>query len=40
MDLTFIYNCLKFCLPFSGEVSVYAGLVLVLNEDFSVGGIN
>lgn len=40
MDLTCSYICLKFYLPFSGEVSVYSGLVLVLNEDFSVGGIN
>lgn len=40
MDLTFSYNCLKFYLPFSGEISVYTGLLLALNEDFSVGGIN
>lgn len=34
MDLTCGYNCLKFYLPFNGEVSFYTVLVLVLNEDF------
>lgn len=40
MDMTFSYNCLKFYLSFSGKVSIYTALVLVLNEDFSIGGIN